>query len=127
MKLKDILNEMTRAQLDRVEDVVNALWKELDVDITFSHHFFTRLNDPRENPQPITPKELITLFLKQYRAHGYEIANYDSGKEAVLTDIVSRLNIPFVVNDHGRDREIKMKTVRRRPDFYTPDQTFVVR
>lgn len=125
MKVNEIICEMTHAELDQVEQVADALWKNYDVDVEFTRHFFDRVNDPR-NKTPITPDELIALFKKEYAQYGRDIADFDSGGEAVLKDLFSKINVPFVVSDRGRDRDLVMKTVMRKPNFATSNTEFKV-
>jgi hypothetical protein len=117
--------EMSRQELDYVEKVADAMWRNLGVDIEFTRHFFDRVNDPR-NKTPITVEELIALFKKEYQKHGREIADFNSNGQAVMKDILSKINIPFVVVDKGRDRELVMKTVMRKNNFMSSNPEFKV-
>lgn len=124
MKIQEIV-EMSRQELDYVEQVADAMWKNLDVDIEFTRHFFDRVNDPR-NKTPITADELIALFRKEYQRYGRDIADFDSNGQAVMKDIFTKINIPFVVVDKGRDRELVMKTVMRKNNFMSSNPEFKV-
>ena len=124
MKIQELL-EMTHYELNKVEQVADALWKNFDVDVEFTKHFFDRVNDAR-NGDPITADELIALFKKEYQRHGREIADFDSNGQAVLKDILTKINIPFVVVDRGRERDLVMKTVMRKNNFATSNTEFKV-
>lgn len=126
MRFNEILQEdVTQQQLDQVEQFADALWSKYGVDVKFTRHFFDRLNDPR-NIKPITADELVALFKKEFQLHGRDIADFDSNGEAVMKDMISKLNLPFVVVDHGRDRDIVAKTIMRKPNFKTPNPEFKV-
>lgn len=124
MKIQEIV-EMSRQELDYVEQIADEMWKNLDVDIEFTRHFFDRVNDSRNNA-PITADELIALFKKEYQRHGRDIADFDSNGQAVMKDIFTKINIPFVVVDKGRDRELVMKTVMRKNNFTSSNPEFKV-
>lgn len=125
MRFAEILKEMTQQELNAVEQFADSLWKQYDVDIEFTRHFFDRVNDSR-NGKPITADELIELFKKEYQMYGRDIADFDSNGQAVMKDLLTKINIPFVVVDRGRDREIVMKTVMRKNNFATPNPEFKV-
>ena len=50
------------------------------------------------------------------------------GFEAVMNDISTDLNIPFVFDwdEENNERDMVTKTVMRKPDFYTSDEKLVV-
>lgn len=90
----------------------------------FLRHFIDRLNDAR-NGKPITAAELARIFKKEYEQNGQKIAHADS--EAVMKDLLTSLNIPFVINGYGRDKELVAKTVMRKADFKTPNPVYPVK
>ncbi len=85
------------------------------------------MNDPRDVPQ-ISASELIRLFIEEYTQNGHEIADL-SNTEAVMTDLLTKVNMPFRMIDHKRDdgKTLMAKTVMRKSNFVTPDRKYFVR
>lgn len=124
MKIREITEDVDFYQLSQIESFVEALWDKLHVDVKFTRHFLDRLNDPR-NGKPITSAELIRLFRKEYEKYGKDIANLDD-MEAVMKDLMTNINLPFVIKDKADGKELVAKTIMRKPKFHTPDKEFVV-
>ena len=113
---------VTQAMLDKLEQYLDALFGKLDMDVEFTRHFLDRVNDPR-NKQQITLKELAILFKDAYTKYGKRIAQMGPDAEAVIKDMRSDVNVPFVLNWDSRNQELDLvaKTVMRKKDFRTPD------
>lgn len=120
---ESLCEDVSFAELNQVERVADALWSQLGVDVKFTRHFFDRVNDER-NRQPITADELINLFKKEYKKYGKIIANLND--EAVMKDIITKINLPFVINDRGGNKQLVAKTVMRKANFLTPNQVYAV-
>ncbi|MCX7593766.1 MAG: hypothetical protein N2235_08400 [Fischerella sp.] len=117
--------EITAAELDAVEKFADALWGKLGIDIDFTRHFLDRVNDER-NGKPINAAELIRLFKKEYAEHGRNISKL-SNTEAVMKDLLTNINLPFVYLDNNQDKDrLVAKTVMRKSDFKTSDPEFIV-
>ena len=125
MKIKEILEDVSPAELNQVEKIADELWANYDIDVEFTRHFLDRVNDPR-NDKPITPEELVALFKKEYQAYGRDIAELDANAEAVMKDLFTKINLPFAIHDRGRERNLVAKTVMRTPNFKTPNPEFKV-
>lgn len=126
MKITELLSEdIDQVQLDQIERFADGLWAKLGIDIKFTHHFMDRLNDPR-NGKPITSSELIRLLKQEYQRYGRDIAALPTGSEAVLRDLVSNLNLPFVIQDRGQGQQLVGKTIMRKQNFSTPDPVYAV-
>ena len=69
MLISDILyeqdQEITQAQLDALETVLDRVFGQLGIDVEFTRHFLDRVNDER-NRRQITIKELGLLFKKEF-------------------------------------------------------------
>ena len=106
-----------------VEDYADRLFRELGLDVEFSKHFRERLNDPR-NPKPITAAELIGLFKRAYQKSGKKIAEMPPYAEAVLKDMRTDINTPFVIEYDRRNGELDLvlKTIMRKRDFMTTNE-----
>jgi hypothetical protein len=122
------INEsITTRELDLVEDYADKLFKELGLDVEFSKHFRERVNDPR-NSKPITPAELIGLFKRAYSKSGKEISEMPPSAEAVIQDMRTDLNTPFVIEYDTRTGELDlvMKTIMRKKGFQTTNDKIVI-
>lgn len=108
----------SKKDLDQIEKYLDAVFGKLGVDIEFSKHFHERLNDER-NGKPISRKELIELFQKEYLKYGKTIVQMGPDKEAVLTDLSTNVNSPIVLNWNREKKvlELVAKTIMRKKDF----------
>ena len=116
---------ITKAQLDALENVVDRVFANIGIDVEFTRHFLDRVNDERNRKQ-ITIRELGELFAKEYRRWGREIAKMPVDTQAVMKDLSSELNIPFVLNPDGKETDLVAKTVMRKKNFRTPNKTLPV-
>jgi len=126
-KKNESLNEdITKRELNQIEVYVDKLYSAIGVDVEFTRHFLERLNDPR-NVRDITPAEVIRLFREAYKKHGKKIARLGANAEAVIKDMTTDINMPFVIKYDRRNGELDLiaKTVMRKKSFRTPDQVFV--
>jgi hypothetical protein len=117
-----VKEDISQQQLYAIEQYIDQLWKHLGIDITFSRHFFDQLSRAQNKP-PITAQELIQMFTKQYKEHGPEIAKLGHEEEAVMMDLLTKVNIPFIIRSN---QHLKAKTILRKPNFRTFDKTFKV-
>tara|TARA_R110002020_G_scaffold457122_1_gene673921 strand:+ start:193 stop:576 length:384 start_codon:yes stop_codon:yes gene_type:complete len=120
MKFDVLLESLSRVDLKTVEDFADDIFAQLGIDVEFTKHFIDRVNDPR-NGKDITVYELIQLFKKTKEKYGKKIASMSSGKEAVLNDLNTQINLPFVIqyDKKSDDFELIAKTVMRKKDFKT--------
>ena len=120
MKIFDIVCEdISQRELNYVEQVADALWSNLGIDVEFTRHFLDRVNDER-NGEPITAEELIAMLKKQYEAHGGTIKTMKQ-PDALMIDLLSQINIPFVVKQRDKKhKELVAATVMRTPNFRSP-------
>lgn len=124
MRITDLVEDVDFYQLSQIESFVEALWDKLNIDVKFTRHFLDRLNDPR-NGKPITSAELIRLFKKEYERNGKDIAQLGD-VEAVMKDLLTNINLPFVMKDTPDGKELVAKTIMRKPNFKTPNPEFIV-
>ena len=110
--------EVKKSDLDQIEKYADRLFASLDIDVEFTRHFLDRVNDER-NVKQITPSELTRLFKQTYKKHGKTIARLGPDAQAVLTDMKTDINMPFVLNLKGGELELVAKTVMRKKDFKT--------
>lgn len=119
-------SQITKTQLQRIEQYADRLFKEFGIDIEFQDiykgtHFFQRLNDPRNQTQ-ITADELRNIFRKASQRYGNKLASTNNGYEAVLKDMETDINMPFLIKFDRINRELDLvpKTIMRKRDFKTP-------
>ena len=114
-------SQLTSKDLDTVEKYADKLYKSLGVDIAFTRHFLDRVNDTR-NVKQITVAELIRLFKQSYKKYGKQIPKLGNDAQAVLNDIKTDINMPFVLKWDGKKFELIAKTIMRKKDFKTSNK-----
>lgn len=125
MKIREVLNEdITPELLAQIERFADQLWAKLGIDVEFTRHFLERLNDER-NGRPISAPELVRILKKEYEQNGRKIAAVDD--EAVMKDLVTNINLPFVIKDLGNRKELIAKTIMRKPNFKTSNIEFPIK
>ena len=121
-----IYEEVTQRDLDNVEKYADKLLAKVGLDIEFTRHFKDRVNDER-NKKPITPAELIRLFKQTYKKYGKKISPMGAGAQAVIHDMQTDVNMPFVLQpDRGGMLDLVAKTVMRKKNFSTPNKKLEV-
>ena len=119
--------EISRADLSGLERYVDKLFAKVGVDIEFSKHFIDRLKDAR-NKKPITMAELVRLFKQTFKKYGNKIAKLGDKAQAVMHDMKTDINVPFVLNWDKKSQEFDLvsKTIMRKGDFKTSNQKLSV-
>ncbi len=114
--------EITQAMLNKLESYLDQIFKNVGIDVEFTRHFLDRVNDSR-NKQQITLKELALLFKDAYLKYGKKIAQMGPAAQAVIKDMRSDVNVPFVLNwdESNNELDLVAKTVMRKKNFHTPD------
>ena len=114
----EYLNEktVTKQDLDGVEKYADRLYKAVGIDVEFTRHFLDRVNDAR-NKKDITVSELVRMFKQSFKKYGKKIASLGPDAEAVLTDMQTDVNMPFVLKWNGKELELIAKTVMRKTNF----------
>lgn len=118
---------LTTSDLNRLEQYLDALYAKDNVDFEFTRHFLDRVNDAR-NKRQITFNELLTMFGKAEQKYGKKIAKMGDHSQAVITDINSHINSPFVLEWNPKKKmfDLIAKTVMRKPNFKTSNQVLKV-
>jgi hypothetical protein len=114
-------------ELNELESYLDKFFNKLGIDIEFGRHFFERVNDVR-NRKDIEIDELEDLFLKTYRKWGKRIPELGPEAEAVISDMETDINVPFVLNWDRSSGEFELlsKTVMRKRNFRTSDPKLTV-
>ena len=117
-----LFDRISKSDLDQVEKYADRLFAAVGIDVEFTRHFHDRVNDER-NKKPINSAELVRLFRLTYKKYGKKIAQMNADAEAVITDMETDVNMPFVINlDKGGMLDLVAKTVMRKKDFKTSSQ-----
>ena len=110
--------KITQSDLNQVEKYADKLFAALGIDVEFTKHFMDRVNDAR-NIKQITTSELIRLFKQSYKKYGKKIAKMSDDANAVIHDMKTDINMPFVLNIKNGKIELVAKTVMRKKNFTT--------
>ena len=122
LKLRQLTERVSKSDLDQIEKYADRLFAAVKIDVEFTKHFLDRVNDER-NKKPINTAELIRLFRLTYKKYGKKIAKMNPDAEAVITDMETDVNMPFVLNlDKNGMLDLVAKTVMRKKDFKTRNQ-----
>ena len=114
-----IKEDVSKSDLDQVEKYADKLFAAVGIDVEFTRHFLDRVNDER-NKKPINTAELIRLFRLTYKKHGKKIPKMGPDAQAVVRDMETDINMPFVLNvDRSGMLDLVAKTVMRKKDFKT--------
>lgn len=130
--VRDVLareqRKITRRDLEELERMLDAVFHRVGIDIEFTRHFLERVNHVR-NKEQITLRELQEMFMATFRQHSRKLRQYGDRYTAVLVDLNSQINIPFVLewNSSTEMLELRNKTVMRTPHFRAPNQKLIVR
>ena len=115
--------DVTQSQLNDIEKYADRLFKSVNIDVNFTRHFVDRVND-RRNEKPISTSELTRLFKQTYKKHGKKIPKMGDDAQAVIQDMQTDINMPFVLayDDRNKELDLVAKTIMRKKNFKTPNQ-----
>ena len=121
LKLRQLTERVSKSDLDQIEKYADRLFAAVKIDVEFTKHFLDRVNDER-NKKPINSAELIRLFRLTYKKYGKKIAKMNPDAQAVIHDMETDVNMPFVLNLRKGMLDLVAKTVMRKKDFKTSNQ-----
>lgn len=126
-KFSELREQVSKSDLDGVEKFADRLFAKVGIDVEFTRHFLDRVNDER-NKKQITTAELTRLFKQTYNKHGKKIPQLGPDAEAVLKDMRTDINIPFIIkwDKTSQEFELVAKTIMRKKGFQTSNQTLSV-
>ena len=109
---------VSKSQLDKIEAAFDKLFAKVGINIEFTRHFIDRVNDSRNVPE-ISVDDLVEIFGDTYKKYGKEITKLGPDAQAVLRDIETDINIPFVLVYNSRYKQFDMvsKTIMRKANF----------
>ena len=118
---------LTQQDLNKLEQFLDAIYAQDNIDFEFTRHFLDRVNDER-NRRQITFNELLSMFGKAEKKYGKQIAGLGNKAQAVITDINSKINSPFVLEWNPKKKmfDLIAKTVMRKPKFKTSNRVLEV-
>ena len=118
---------ITQGDLQQIENYADRLFAKVGIDVEFTQHFLDRVNDER-NKKQINMAELTRLFKQEFKKYGKKIAQLGPGAEAVMKDMRTDVNMPFVLQWDKNNQELDLvaKTIMRKKNFRTPDPEFAV-
>ena len=112
-------NKLTKGDVDQVEKYADRLFASLNVDVELTKHFMNRVNDAR-NVKQISAAELVRLFKQAYKKYGKKISKLPDQTNAVINDMKTDINMPFIVNINSKGEiELVVKTIIRKKNFTT--------
>ena len=124
---QNIPEGIQKVDVEQLEKFADRLFGKVGIDVEFTRHFMDRVNDVR-NKKPITMSELTRLFKQEYKRWGKPIAQMGPNSQAVMKDLQTDINLPFVLkwDDDNQELDLIAKTVMRKADFKTPNKEFPV-
>ena len=120
-------NGINKVDIQQLETFADKLFGKVGIDVEFTRHFMDRVNDIR-NQKPITMSELTRLFKQEYKRWGKPIAQMGPDSQAVMKDLQTDINLPFVLkwDDDNQELDLIAKTVMRKSDFKTSNKEFAI-
>jgi len=122
---KKVSEGVSSGQLSQVEKYLDKLWGKVGIDVEFTRHFMDRVND-RRNDKPISSAEVMRIFKQTYKKYGKKIASLGKGAQAVMNDMKTDVNVPFVLKWNGNEFEMIAKTIMRKKNFKSTNKKFAV-
>ena len=116
---------ITKSDLDQIEKYADKIFAKVGIDVEFTRHFLDRVNDER-NKKQITTAELTRLFKQTFAKHSKKIPKMGPDAEAVIKDMRTDINMPFVLNFKNGELELVAKTIMRKKNFKTPNPELAV-
>ena len=125
--LREDASPIQKVDIQQLEKFADRLFGKVGIDVEFTKHFMDRVNDVR-NQKPITMSELTRLFKQEYKRWGKPIAQMGPDAQAVMKDLQTDINLPFVLkwDEENNELDLIAKTVMRKADFKTPNKEFPV-
>ena len=116
---------VSSSQLAQVEKYLDRLWGKVGVDIEFTRHFMDRVNDTR-NDKPINSAEVMRIFKQTFKKYGKQIPKLGKDAEALMKDMKTDVNVPFVLKWDGKEFDLIAKTIMRKKNFKSSSKKFAV-
>lgn len=101
MKLKEIVIEMSFANVVNLENQVTQLFNDIGLRVQFSKHFKDRVDNNYGRESSVTEDEILKMFLQLKRRYGRQLFNAKNRPKefiGLLKDASTNLNIPFSID-----------------------------
>ncbi len=124
---KYLIENISKNELDKLENWADKLFSSVNIDVEFTKHFFQRLNNKR-NKKEIKFEELRQLFKDTHKKYGKKIPELGKNAEAVIRDMRTDINVPFVLLWDSKTQEFDLisKTIVRKKIFKTRNKQFIL-
>jgi hypothetical protein len=116
-----ITEQVTWAELKKLETVLDSMFRSAGLDIGFTRHFLDRVNGSRGYGGTVSVPEIQDAFRKTYAKYAKQIAGHPADWKAVINDVSKQLNMPFALDWDGRLKRMVMLTAMKKRDFKSPD------
>lgn len=107
--------------LKRLESVLDSMFKAANLDISFTRHFWERINGSRGYGGTVSIPELQDAFRKTYAKYAQKIKDHPADWKAIILDVSKSLNMPFTLDWDGKNKSMVMITAMKKPNFMSPD------
>jgi len=84
-----------------------------------------RVNDTR-NEKPINSAEVMRIFKQTFKKYGKQIPKLGKDAEALMKDMKTDVNVPFVLKWDGKEFDLIAKTIMRKKNFKSSNKKFAV-
>jgi hypothetical protein len=113
--------KVTWNDLKRLESVLDSMFSAAKLDISFTRHFWERINGSRGYGGTVTIPELQDAFRKTYAKYAQKIKDHPADWKAIILDVSKNLNMPFTLDWDGKKKSMIMVTAMKKPNFMSPD------
>lgn len=122
-----LIEKITKSELKDIEKYADKLFQILGINIKLTKHFQSQVNNKR-NKEEIKPEEITRLFHQSYKRYGRKIKELGPDAQAVIQDMITDINMPFVLvwNSETQELDLYAKTIMRKKNFKTRNPTFVL-
>lgn len=107
--------------LKRLESVLDSMFASAKLDISFTRHFWERINGSRGYGGTVTIPELQDAFRKTYAKYAQKIKDHPADWKAIILDVSKNLNMPFTLDWDGKTKSMVMVTAMKKPNFMSAD------
>ena len=110
--------------LKKLESMLDAMFGQAGLDITFTKHLWERINGSRGYGGTVSIPELQDAFRKTFVKYGQKIRDHRTNWKAIILDISKQhLNIPFVLdwNPSSREMSLVVTTAMKKQNFISSE------
>jgi hypothetical protein len=112
---------VTWNDLQRLESVLDNMFRTAGLDIAFTRHFLERVNGSRGYGGTVSISEIQDAFRKTYDKYAKQISGHSADWKAIINDVSKNLNMPFTLDWDGHMKKMVMLTAMKKQNFMSPD------